>query len=136
MFMAELIGGPVPETFRLFPPFYTDFGKNIHLDDAVFINSCCCFQDQGGIYIGAKSLIGHHVTIATLNHYLEPEKRFDMKLAKVIVGKNVWIGSGAVILPGISIGDNAVVGAGSVVTKNVAAYTVVAGNPARYMRTV
>lgn len=134
MFMAELTGRPVPETFRLFPPFYSDFGKNIHLSEDVFINSCCCFQDQGGIYIGAKSLIGHQVVIATINHGMAPEDRFNNYVNKVTIGENVWIGSGAKILPGVSIGDNAVIGAGSVVTKDVPANAIVAGVPARFIR--
>lgn len=134
MFMAELTGRPVPDTFRLFPPFYSDFGKNIHLDEGVFINSCCCFQDQGGIFIGAGTLIGHRVTIATINHGIAPEDRFSNHVKPVKIGGNVWIGSGATILPGVVIGDNAVIGAGSVVTRPVAPNTIVAGNPARLIR--
>lgn len=72
--MGRLIGKPVDETFRLFPPFYTDFGKNITIGRDVFINSCCHFQDQGGITIGDGTLIGHSVVLATINHALEPEK--------------------------------------------------------------
>lgn len=128
---SKLIGEPVDETFNLFPPFSTDCGKNIHLGKHVFINSGCCFQDQGGITIGDGALIGHNVVLATLNHGLEPEKRANLQPAPIRIGKRVWIGSNATILPGISIGDNAVVGAGSVVTKDVPPNTVVAGNPAK-----
>jgi len=136
MFMTEITGSQVPDSFRLFPPFYTDFGKNIHIGERVFINSCCCFQDQGGISLDDDCLIGHQVVIATINHGLKPEDRFNNYVAPVSLGKNVWIGSGAMILPGVSIGDNAVVAAGSVVTKDVAAGTVVAGNPARFIKNV
>lgn len=136
MFMAELTGRPIPESFRLFPPFYSDFGKNIHIGERVFINSCCCFQDQGGIYIGDDCLIGHRVTIATINHGLKPEDRFTCHLAPARLGRNVWIGSGAIILPGVAIGDNAVVAAGAVVTKDVAQGAIVAGNPARLIKNV
>lgn len=76
------------------------------------------------------------MVIATINHGLKPEDRFNNHVAPVSLGKNVWIGSGAMILPGVSIGDNAVVAAGSVVTKDVAAGTVVAGNPARFIKNV
>ena len=72
---SELIGEPVGENFGLFPPFYTDFGKNIHIGNQVFINADCKFQDQGGIYIDDGALIGHGVVLATLNHDLDPEKR-------------------------------------------------------------
>lgn len=134
MFMSEIMGREAPRSLRVFPPFYTDFGKNIHLGENVFINSCCCFQDQGGIYIGDNCLIGHQTVIATINHGLAPEDRFTNHVKPARLGNNVWIGSGALVLPGVEIGDNTVVGAGSVVTKSVAANTVVAGNPARFIR--
>lgn len=134
--MTQLIGRKVPNSFRCFLPFYTDFGKNIHLSANVFINFCCCFQDQGGIYIGDGSLIGHRVTIATINHGLAPDDRFTNYLAPVHIGKNVWVGSGATILPGTEIGDNAVIGAGSVVTKNIPANMIAAGSPAKIIRSV
>lgn len=132
--MGRITGRPIDETFRLFPPFYTDFGKNIKLGKNVFINSCCCFQDQGGIEIGDGCLIGHQVVIATLNHDLRPEKRASMFPKRVVLGKNVWVGARAVILPGVTIGDNAVIAAGAVVSKDVPANTVVAGVPARVIK--
>ncbi|MCR4588346.1 MAG: sugar O-acetyltransferase [Lachnospiraceae bacterium] len=132
--MSELTGKEVDETFRLFPPFYTDFGKNITFGKHVFINSCCHFQDQGGIEIGDGSLIGHNVVLATINHDLRPAYQRKNHYKPVKIGKNVWIGSNSTVLPGITIGDWAVVGAGSVVTKDVGPYTIVAGNPARVIR--
>ena len=128
---SKLIGAPVDETFKLFPPFTTDCGKNIHLGKRIFINSGCRFQDQGGITIGDDTLIGHNVVLATLNHNLRPEKRANLLPFPIKIGKCVWIGSNATILPGVTIGDNAVVGAGSVVTKDIPKNAVVAGNPAR-----
>ena len=71
---SQIIGKPVDETFALFPPFYTDCGKNTTIGKNVFINSCCHFQDQGGIVIGDGSLIGHNVTLATLNHGMAPQQ--------------------------------------------------------------
>ena len=72
---SRLTGKNISETFRIFPPFYTDCGKNIEIGENVFINSCCNFQDQGGIRIGDNTFIGHKVVIATLNHGFEPEDR-------------------------------------------------------------
>ena len=136
MLMSELTGRPVPESFRLFPPFYSDFGKNIHIGENVFINSCCCFQDQGGIHIGDGCLIGHRATIATINHGIDPEERQIHNVAAVRLGAKVWLGSNVTILPGIRIGDGAIVAAGSVVTREVESRTVVAGNPARKIRDI
>ncbi len=133
---SELIGEQVSDDFRLFPPFTTDFGKNIHLGNNVFINSGCRFQDQGGIYIGDNVLIGHNVVLATLNHEENPEKRGNLIPSPIRIGNDVWIGSNVTITPGVSIGDGAIVGAGAVVTKDVDKNTIVAGVPARYIRDV
>lgn len=96
----------------------------------------CCFQDQGGIEFGDGCLIGHQVVIATLNHDLSPNSRGSMTPAKVTLGKNVWVGAHATILPGVTVGDNAVIAAGAVVTKDVPANTVVAGVPAKIIKTI
>ena len=132
--LSELFGKPVPSTFRVFPPFYTDFGKNISVGEGVFINACCHFQDHGGVTLGDGCQIGHNVVFATLNHFMEPEKRKMTYPAPIVLGKNVWVGSNATILQGVHIGDNAVVGAGAVVTKDIPANTVVAGVPAKIIR--
>ena len=134
--MSELLGYKVPEDFRVFPPFYIDFGKNIHLEANVFINAGCHFQDQGGIYIGEGSLIGHNVVLATLNHDLNPERRQICIPAPIYIGKNVWIGSNSTILAGVTIGDNAVVAAGAVVTKDVPSDTIVGGVPAKRIKSI
>lgn len=131
---SELIGKPVDNGFGLFPPFYTDCGKNITLGKNVFINSGCCFQDQGGITIGDGSLIGHQVVLATLNHEFAVSKRAGMRPAPIRIGKRVWIGSHATVLPGVNIGDGAVIAAGAVVTKDVPGYAIAGGVPARVIR--
>ena len=131
---ARLTGQPVDESFSLFPPFYTDCGKNIHIGKHVFINMGCKFQDQGGIFIGDGVLIGHNVVLATLNHAMQPERRSDMLPAPIHIGKRVWIGSNATVLPGVTIGDGAVVAAGAVGTRDVPANTVVGGVPAKVIR--
>lgn len=134
--MSQLFGKEVDESFRVFPPFYTDFGKNITIGKNVFINACCHFQDHGGVTLGDGCLIGHNVVFATLNHGIAPEERASMKPAPIQLGKNVWIGSNSTILQGVTIGDNAIVAAGSVVTKDVLANTIVGGVPARYIRSI
>ena len=133
---AKLIQNKVPETFGMFPPFYTDCGINIKVGENVFINACCRFQDQGGIEIGDGSLIGHNTTIATLNHDFNPSKRQNLTPSPVKIGNNVWIGSDCTILPGVEIGDGAIIGAGSVVTKSIPANTIAVGNPAKIIKTI
>ena len=133
---SELTGKETDENFGLFPPFYTDYGQNITVGKNVFINSGCCFQDQGGIEIGDNVLIGQQVVIATLNHDLIPEKRANMYPAPVRIGNGVWVGAHATILSGVTVGDGAVIAAGAVVTKDVPANTVVGGVPARIIKII
>lgn len=131
---SQLIGAPVDENFGLFPPFYADCGKNIHIGKQVFINMGCKFQDQGGIYIGDGALIGHNVVLATLNHAKSPKDRGTMIPAPIHIGKHVWIGSNSTILPGVTIGDGAIVAAGAVVSKDVPENAIVGGVPATILR--
>ena len=133
---AELTMQEIDESFGLFPPFYTDGGVNIHIGKNVFINSGCQFQDQGGIYIDDGALIGHRVVLATLNHDMDPAKRASLMPAPIHIGKNAWIGSGAIILPGVTIGDGAVVAAGAVVSESVPVGTVVGGVPAKVIKII
>lgn len=131
-----LINKPVDETFNLFPPFYTNCGKNITIGKNVFINTGCHFQDQGGITIGNGVLIGHNVVIATLNHHPHPEKRTSMFPKPVVIGNNVWIGANATILPGVTVNDGAIIGAGSVVTKDIPKNTIAVGVPAKVIKKI
>ncbi len=133
---SELTGKKVDDKFGLFPPFYADYGLNVTVGKNVFINSGCCFQDQGGIEIGDNVLIGQQVVLATLNHDQLPEKRASMTPAPIRIGNNVWIGAHATILAGVTIGDGAIVAAGAVVTKDVSANTVVGGVPAKIIKTI
>lgn len=132
--LSEIMGYTVPDTLRVFPPFYTDFGKNIHIGENVFINACCHFQDHGGVTLGDGCQIGHNVVFATLNHGIEPENRRFTYPAPIVLGRNVWVGSNSTILQGVTIGDNSVVAAGAVVTKDVPADTIVGGVPARVIK--
>ncbi len=134
--MSLLIGKPLDQSFAMFPPFYSDCGKNITIGKNVFINGGCKFQDQGGIIIGDGALIGHNVVLATLNHDPLPERRSTLHPAPIVIGKNVWIGSNATILPGVTIGDGAIVAAGAVVTMDVAANTIVGGVPAKFIKKI
>lgn len=134
--MERLIGKKIDASFRLFPPFTTDFGKNITIGKDVFINSGCHFQDQGGIVIGDGAFIGHNVVLATINHDLDPKNNRKNHYAPITIGKNVWIGANATVLPGVSIGDWTVIGAGAVVTKDVPAKSVVGGVPARIIKMI
>lgn len=134
--LREMTGNPVDDSVTLFPPFTSDFGRNIHLGKGVFINSGCRFQDQGGIFIGDHTLIGHNVVIATVNHSLNPAEGRKNYYAPVSIKDHVWIGSNATILPGVTIHEWAVVAAGAVVTKDVPAHAVVGGVPAKVIKTV
>lgn len=134
--MSELTGWEVDSSFNMFPPFYTDCGRNLRFGKRVFVNAGCKFQDQGGITIGDDVLVGHNCVIATLNHAEEPDRRGDLIPAPVVVGDKVWIGANVTILPGVTIGEGAIIAAGAVVTKDVAPRTVVAGVPARAIKTV
>lgn len=134
--MEKITGKPVDQSFTMFPPFYTDCGKNIVIGKNVFINAGCKFQDQGGITIGDGALIGHNTVLATLNHDIAPDKRSDLHPAPIVIGKNVWIGSNATILPGVTIEDGAIVAAGAVVTQDIAANTIVGGVPARVIKKI
>lgn len=134
--MGKLTGKKIDNTFRLFPPFYTDFGKNITIGKNVFINSSCHFQDQGGIDIGDGCFIGHNVVLATVNHDIHPSNNHKNHYAPIKVGNHVWIGSNATILSGVNIGDWSVIAAGAVVTHDVPAMTVVGGVPAKILKKV
>ena len=134
--MEELMGKPFPKGAYMFPPFYTDCGKNLTLGKNVFINACCQFQDQGGVTIGDGTLVGPKTVIATLNHHEDPRKRANLIPKPVTIGRNVWIGANVTILPGVTIGDGAIIAAGAVVSKDVESNTVVGGVPAKLIKTI
>ena len=131
--------GTYGEGLYIIPPIHANCGlANAHVGKNVVINFNCNFVDDGDIYIGDNSLIGPGVSIATSVHPVSPRlRRHVLQYNKPVrLGNNVWIGAGATILPGITIGDNSIVGAGSVVTKDVAPDTIVVGNPARVLRKI
>lgn len=120
------------------PPFYCDYGRNIQLGSKVFFNFACVVLDVAEVQIGNNALIGPAVQIYTAMHPLNAEERQrGLEFAKpVAIGSNVWIGGGAIICPGVSIGDRAVIGAGSVVTRDIPGDVVAAGNPAKIIRKI
>jgi len=133
---SRLTGKDIDPSFFMFPPFYTDFGKNITIGKNVFLNTGCTFQDLGGITIGDGTQIGQNVVLCTLNHGIAPEKRHTNYPSPVIIGKNVWIGASATVVPGVNIGDNAIIAAGALVSKDVPANAVVAGVPAKLQKMI
>jgi acetyltransferase-like isoleucine patch superfamily enzyme len=132
--LSRLTGRAVDDSVTVFPPFYSEFGKNLNIGKDVFINIGCRFQDTGGITIGDGTLVGHGTTLTTLNHSIDPDRRADMTPAPIVIGRNAWLGAGVTAVPGVTIGDGAIVGAGAVVTKDVPANAIVAGVPATLIR--
>ena len=120
------------------PPVYLDYGSHITVGPRTFINAGLTALDVARISIGADGQIGSHVQLLTAIHPVEPQPRRDkLEAAKPItIGDNVWLGGGAIILPGVTIGENSVIGAGTVVTKDIPANCVAVGNPARVIKSI
>ncbi|WP_406736154.1 sugar O-acetyltransferase [Thioclava sp. GXIMD4215] len=136
---AELLGpllGALGEGTQIKPPFRCDYGQHIRVGARSFINYNCTILDCALVTIGEEVLIGPNVQIYAATHPLEAAPRRAMLESgkPVRIHDGVWIGGGAIICPGVTIGENAVVGAGAVVTRDVAPATLVAGNPARLIR--
>ena len=130
--------GKIGQNSIIEPPFYCSYGSNTHIDDHVYINYLCTILDNNEVHIGHHVMIGPAVQIYTAAHPLKAEPRSQgREVAKpIVIEDNVWIGGGAILLPGVRVGRNAVVGAGAVVPRNIPANTVVAGNPARVIREI
>ncbi|MCR4663149.1 MAG: sugar O-acetyltransferase [Endomicrobiaceae bacterium] len=133
---SKLTASKIDKSFVMMPPFYTEFGKNIKIGKNVFINSCCRFQDNGGIELGDGTMIRQNVSIVTLNHDINPKTRRNTTPKPVKIGKNVWIGADCTIIPGVTIGNNTIIGAGSVVVQNISANSIAAGNPAQVIKSI
>jgi maltose O-acetyltransferase len=130
--------GQIGQNSIIEPPFYCSYGQNIHIGDHVYLNCLCTVLDNNEVHIGHHVMIGPAVQIYTAAHLLQAEARIQgWEVAKpIVIEDNVWLGGGAILLPGVRIGRNAVVGAGAVVPRDVPANTVVAGNPARVIREI
>jgi acetyltransferase-like isoleucine patch superfamily enzyme len=131
---SRLIGKPVDESFFIIPPFYTDFGENIHIGKNVFVNHACTFMDRGGITLEDEVLIGPKVNLITTNHPINPSERRATISNPIVIKKRAWIGAAATIMPGVTIGENSVVAAGAVVTRDVPANSIVGGVPAKLIK--
>ena len=138
LYILQQMLGAIGQNSIIWPPFYCSYGKNTYLGDHVFINYMCTILDNHEVRIGNHVMIGPAVQIYTAAHDLQAETRIQgWEVAKpIVIEDNVWIGGGAILLPGVKIGQNAVVGAGAVVPRSVPANTVVAGNPARVIREI
>ncbi|WP_370582999.1 DapH/DapD/GlmU-related protein [Pontibacter rufus] len=134
--LSEIIGKELDESTTIFAPFYTNFGRFIQIGKNVFINHACSFLDMGGITIEDHVLVGPKVNLITENHSLDPASRRALFCKPILIKRNAWIGAAVTILPGVTIGENAVVAAGAVVSKYVAANTVVGGVPAKFIKTI
>lgn len=134
--LERIWGQPLDASVRMFPPFYTAFGKTTRVGKEVFINFGCTFLDQGGITLEDGVFIGPGAKILTEHHPEEPVLRHRLLVKPVIVRHNAWIGASAMILPGVTVGENAIVAAGAVVTKDVPDNTIVAGVPAKILRKI
>lgn len=133
---SELIGKKVDDTFFMIPPFYSDFGENIHIGKNVFVNHACTFMDRGGIMLEDNVLIGPKANLITTNHPINPSERRATISQPIVIKKGAWIGVGATILPGVTIGENSIVAAGAVVSKDVPNNAIVGGIPAKFIKSI
>lgn len=132
---ARILGRPLPAKVTIYPPFYTDHGLRLELAERVFINQNCTFLDYAGIRLGERVMIGPKATFITVGHPVDPAPRREwLTGAPIDVADNVWIGAGATILPGVTIGRDAVIAAGAVVADDVPAATLVTGPKATVRR--
>ncbi|QJW90763.1 sugar O-acetyltransferase [Spirosoma taeanense] len=132
--LSAIIGDEIDESTTIFPPFYTNFGQFLKIGRNVFINHACSLLDIGGITIEDDVQIGPRVNLTSENHPLDPGDRQTLIPRPIVVKRNAWIGAGATVLPGVTIGENAVVAAGAIVSRDVPANTVVAGIPAKVVK--
>ncbi|MGT0192963.1 sugar O-acetyltransferase [Burkholderia pyrrocinia] len=134
---SELIGAQVDDGFVLIPPFHATGGAGMKIGRNVFVNQNCTFYDLGGLEIGDDVMIGPNVSLITSGHPVEPSRRRDFVVAKPIaIERNVWIGAGATIIGGVTVGEHSVVAAGAVVTRDIPPNTLVGGNPATVIRSI
>ena len=137
--MLKEMLGDCGEGVYIEAPFYANFGgRHCHFGKMVYANYCLTCVDDEDIYVGDYTMFGPNVTIATAGHPILPELREQIYQYNmpVHIGRNCWIGAGAIIMPGVTIGDNTVIGAGSIVTRDIPANVVAVGNPCRVMREI
>ena len=134
--LEQILGRPLPAGVTIYPPFYTEHGLHLELGERVFINQGCTFMDYAGIRLGAGTMVGPKATFITNGHPVDPtERKLYLTGAPIDIAENVWIGAGATILPGVSIGKDAVIAAGAIVAEDVPAASLVMGPKATVHRT-
>jgi acetyltransferase-like isoleucine patch superfamily enzyme len=132
--LSQITGSKIDESVAVFTPLYINYGKNTKIGKNVFINFDCVFLDLGGITIEDNVLIAPKVSLLSEGHPIDPNDRQSLVPGHILIKRNAWIGAGATILPGVTIGENSVVAAGAVVSKDVPANTVVGGIPAKQIK--
>lgn len=135
-YMGRILGKELDASTTVLPPFYVDYGKPVTIGKDCFIQQCCTFFGRGGITIGDGVFIGPKVNLITINHDPDPDNRSATYGRPIVIEDKVWIGINSTVLPGVRIGYGAIIGAGSVVTKDVPAMTIAAGNPARIIKKI
>ena len=134
--LSQITGSEIDESVAVFTPLYINYGKHTKIGKNVFINFDCVFLDLGGITIEDNVLIAPKVSLLSEGHPVSPNERQSLVPGHIYIKKNAWIGAGATILPGVTVGENAVVAAGAVVSKDVPANTVVGGIPAKHIKNI
>ena len=134
--LGQLIGYGVHSSTTIYTPFSINYGRNLRLGKNIFINQNCQLLDLGGITIEDDVMIGPRVSLISETHPVEPDSREALIGKSICIKKHAWIGAGAIILPGVTIGEHTVVAAGAVVSKDVPDRTVVAGVPAKELKTI
>ena len=134
--LSRITDSSIDESVAVFTPLYINYGKHTRIGKNVFINFNCTFLDLGGITIEDGVLIAPNVSILSEGHPVSPEKRHSLEVGHIHIKNNAWIGAGATILKGVTIGENAIVAAGAVVSENVPDNTIVGGIPAKVIKTI
>lgn len=132
--LSQITDSEIDESTAVFTPLYINYGKNTKFGKNVFINFDCVFLDLGGITIEDGVLIAPKVSLLSEGHSVSPEQRQSLTVGHIHIKKNAWIGAGATILQGVTIGENAVVAAGAVVSKDVSDNSIVGGIPAKVIK--
>ena len=135
-FLGQITGSEIDQTVVVFTPLHINYGKHIKIGKNVFINFDCVFLDMGGITIEDNVFIAPKVSLLSEGHPTSIEDRHSLVPKAIHIKKNAWIGAGATILPGVTVGENAVVAAGAVVSRNVAPNTIAGGVPAKFIKNI
>ena len=135
-FLSQITGNEIDKSVDVFTPLYINYGKHTKIGKNVFINFDCTFLDLGGITIEDNVLIAPKVSLLSEGHPVSPENRHSLMVGHIHIKKNAWIGAGAIILQGVTIGENSIVAAGAIVSTNVPDNTIVGGIPARVIKEI